>query len=265
MRSAHLSDLHFGSHVCRERLQSLAEDILDHRPDLLVVTGDVTDRGRISQFRWARDFLMSLSIPFICVPGNREICFSAVWEWMVPSLAMNRFRRFFGAPDKILYHHEESNTVFFGLNSIHSFPSWPGRISRETRLWLREQAALYPASTKVVFLHHPVIPVMRASSFWAHALSEAGELLNICSQLDIRLILQGHKHRSSVVEVRIPERNAKVVVSCCGAPLMSRWDSAYHLIDITAVSIVVRKREFGGGRFSDAGMYQFSFDGFSRR
>ena len=45
--------------------------------EVLVITGDVTDQGRIAQFRSAKDFLASVKTPFISVPGNREISASA--------------------------------------------------------------------------------------------------------------------------------------------------------------------------------------------
>ncbi len=257
MKTVHLSDLHFGNNISREKLRSLELDILSEAPELLVVTGDITDRGHISQFRRARDFLASLGVPFITVPGNREISAFAIWEWMWPRLAMSRYRRFFGEADRIVYKSEENRIVFFGLNSVHAFPSWPGTIRRETRYWLKEHASCFADYTKVVFLHHPALPVIRSSSFWAHALSDAGELLNICTQTGISLILQGHKHRSSVMEIRFPERNSRVVVSSCGAPLMSRWDSAYHIIHVNRESIVVRPREFLNGRFTETAVYQF--------
>lgn len=261
MKVAHLSDLHFGSHVSREKLESLKSDLISHGLELLVITGDVTDRGRISQFRWAHAFLRSLQIPFIMVPGNREIGFSAVWEWMLPSFAMRRYRHYFGASDQVVYHSDSSKVVFMGLNSVHSFPSWPGTVSRETRHWLKEQASRFEDYLKVLFLHHPVLPVIRGSSFWAHSLSDAGEILNICTQNGIKLILQGHKHRSAVMEVNFPQREARVVVSSCGAPLMSRWDSVYHLMDLSPATILIHPREFFEGEFVEKGSYEFFPDG----
>jgi 3',5'-cyclic AMP phosphodiesterase CpdA len=257
MIAAHLSDLHFGSHVSPEKLDSLGKDLISQAPELLVITGDVTDRGRLSQFRWAVTFLRSLDIPFIVVPGNREVGFSAVWEWMLPSFAMRRFDHFFGASDRIVYCSESNKVVFIGINSVHSFPAWPGTVSRETRYWLKRQSPLFEDYIKVLFLHHPVLPVIRGSSFWAHTLSDAGEILNICTQTGIKLILQGHKHRSAVMELNFPEREAKVVVSSCGAPLMSRWDSVYHLIELSQSSIIVHPREFVEGEFVGKKCYEF--------
>jgi len=260
MKSIHLSDLHFNGNISRRKIETLADDILGSGADLVIVTGDVTDRGRVAQFKLARDFLKSLRIPFIVVPGNREISVGAFWEWTIPRFSMMRYKHFFGDPDKVLYHPDGSDTVFFGLNSVHFLPAWPGTIRRATRHWLKEQAARFPDCSKVLFLHHPVLPVIRSSSYWAHILSEAGEMLNICSQYGITLILQGHKHRSAVMEISLPERNAKVVVSSCGAPLLSRWDSVYHIIEINRASIIIQQREFLEKSFAEKATYVFSFD-----
>lgn len=260
MKLVHLSDLHFGNRVSRDKLLSLEQDFSLESPDLVALTGDITDGGRASQFRWAKDFLTSLGVPLVAVPGNREVCMFAFWEWMFPRLAMTRYSEFFGARDRIFYPDEKEDVVLFGLNSVHPFPSWPGRISRETRYWLREQAASVPNCIKVLLVHHPVLPVVRSSSFWAHTLSDAGELLNICTQTGISLILQGHKHRSSVMEIAFPERAAKVIVSACGAPLVSQWDPVYHVVDISRSSIVVRPKEFRAGSFQPMGVYECSTD-----
>lgn len=257
MRIAHLSDLHFGARVSRKKLAALETDLLSEQPDILAVTGDITDRGRTSQFKWAAAFIHSLGIPFVVVPGNREICFSAIWEWLIHPMAMSRFRTFFGPSDRILYKPENSDVVFFGLNSVHPFPAWPGTLSRETRYWLAEKASGFPGCTKILLLHHPVMPVVRSSSFWAHTFSDAGALLNICVESGIRVILQGHKHRSSVMEVTFPESGSRVIVSACGAPLMSTWDPVYHTIDVRSSSIIVRPREFREGSFNEAGAYSF--------
>lgn len=257
MKVAHLSDLHFGRRISREKVQALERDLIDQGPELLVVTGDLTDRGTIAQFRSAKEFFRSVGLPFISVPGNREIAASAFLEWMLPWFAMRRYSRFFGQIDRVVHRDGSHDIVFIGLNSVHWFPSWPGRISRPSRYWLKEFAAQHSDCTKVLFLHHPVLPVIRSSSYWAHSLSDAGELLNICTQTGISLILQGHKHRSAVMEVNVPERQTKVVVSCGGAPLMSLWDPAYHMIDISAQSITVRTREFRQAGFIETGGYEF--------
>ncbi len=260
MKAAHLSDLHLGRRTSGEKLKSLTTDLLYGRPDVLIVSGDVTDRGSVAQFKWAREFLDALAIPYIAVPGNREIGLTAPWEWMFPRTAMNRFSRYFGPKDRVVYVSEEHKAAFFGLNSVHWFPSWPGSITRETRYWLREETARYPGYFKAVFLHHPVLPVIRGSSFWAHTFTEAGEVLNICTENGVSLVMQGHKHRSAIMEFTATERNATVIVSAGGAPLMPFWDSSYHLIRITADRFTVSTRDFVDNKFQDTAIFSFPLE-----
>jgi 3',5'-cyclic AMP phosphodiesterase CpdA len=258
MKAAHLSDLHLGKNVSSRKLEALVRDIELSNPDLLVLTGDITDRGTRSQFRWALDFLKSLAIPFVSVPGNREVCITSFWEWSLPFMAMTRYKRYFGRHDRVVCHFETQKVVFIGLNSVHPFPSWPGKISRETRYWLKEESARYSGHVKILFLHHPVLPVIRGSSFWAHTLSDAGELLNTCTLNGISLILQGHKHRSAVVELFFPERNARVLVAAGGAPLMPHWDATYHVVEIKDKTIMIETREFLDGSFVPKTSYQYT-------
>jgi len=258
MKIAHISDLHFSRKISSDQLSALHADLVRESPELIVITGDITDRGTTGQFRSAKKFLTSLELPFISVPGNREVAVSAIHEWLVPTrYAMKRYCRFFGGKDRIVHVDEPRKIIFLGLNSVHWFPSWPGKISRTTRYWLKAFAAEHSDFTKILFLHHPVLPVIRASSFWAHGFSDAGELLNICTQTGIDLILQGHKHRSAVLEINVPQRNANVVVSCGGAPLMPHWDPSYHMIGISRQTIDVAIREFHEGEFVRTGAYEF--------
>jgi len=257
MKIAHLSDLHFGKEISHEKLDALTDDLIEQAPDLVVVTGDITDRGNVKQFRQAKNFLDSTGCSHLTVPGNREVSLFAPWELLIPSMSMRRHRSFFGQSDKVFYKSEEHKTVFFGLNSVSRFPSWPGSIARDSRYWFKEQAKNYLTYLKVLFLHHPISPVLRASSYWAHQLSDASAILTICVQFRVQLVLQGHKHRSSVVELRVPETKASLIVSSCGSPLLDRWDSAYHLIVIENDTIQIEPREFVRGKFSGKTSYSF--------
>jgi 3',5'-cyclic AMP phosphodiesterase CpdA len=249
MRIAHLADLHIGRRTEETRLRALADDLRSARLDLLALSGDLTDFGLVSEFRRAKTYLDSLEIPYVTVPGNREVSPLAFWEWVFPRWAMSRYTRFFGAQDRVCVALETHKVALFGLNSVHPFPSWPGKISRESRYWLREQARARADYFKVLFLHHPVIPVMRSNSFWAHILSDAGDVLDVCTQTGVSLILQGHKHRSSIVEMVFPQRKARLVISSSGAPLVGGGDPVYHIISIHCGELAIEPRRFEGDGF----------------
>lgn len=75
----HLSDPHFGT----ERppvVEALVRWVTEHRPDVLVLSGDITQRAHGQQFRAARAFLDRLKVPAsVVIPGNHDIPLFAVW------------------------------------------------------------------------------------------------------------------------------------------------------------------------------------------
>jgi 3',5'-cyclic AMP phosphodiesterase CpdA len=83
----HLSDLHFGR-VDQQLIEPLIKTISEIKPDLVAVSGDLTQRARSRQFVEARAFLDALPEPQIVVPGNHDIPLH------------NIFARFLGPLDK---------------------------------------------------------------------------------------------------------------------------------------------------------------------
>ena len=67
-----LSDIHFDANLDRDT-GSLAGDIWERRPDLVVVSGDLTQRARKTQFAAARSFLNRLPVPTLTVMGNHDV------------------------------------------------------------------------------------------------------------------------------------------------------------------------------------------------
>ena len=88
---AHLSDLHFGRHdeTAAERLLA---DLSRRHPDVVVITGDLTQRARHRQFAAARAFLDRLPWPVIVLPGNHDVPLYDVVQRFVGRLA--RYRRY---------------------------------------------------------------------------------------------------------------------------------------------------------------------------
>lgn len=68
----HISDIHFGM-ANGAVVDRLVEKINEIVPDLVVVSGDLTQRARKSQFAEARRFLDRLSFAQIVVPGNHDV------------------------------------------------------------------------------------------------------------------------------------------------------------------------------------------------
>ena len=117
---AHLSDLHFGR-VERGVLDALRERLWQVQPDLVVVSGDLTQRARARQFREARAFLDTLPQPQLVVPGNHDVPLYNVLARFLAPLA--GYRRFVAEDVEPSFVDEE--IAVLGLNTARSF-TWKG-------------------------------------------------------------------------------------------------------------------------------------------
>jgi predicted MPP superfamily phosphohydrolase len=87
MRLAHVSDLHFGHHDPKVAA-TLAADLAAQSPDLVVVSGDLTQRGTPEEFELARAFLDSLAAPVFAVPGNHDLGRNLVRASSIPTASI---------------------------------------------------------------------------------------------------------------------------------------------------------------------------------
>ena len=87
----HLSDLHFGK-VDLAVLTPLAEAVGALAPDVVVVSGDLTQRARTAQFLEAKAFLARLPLPQVVVPGNHDVPLHNIVHRLVRPL--EKFQRY---------------------------------------------------------------------------------------------------------------------------------------------------------------------------
>jgi 3',5'-cyclic AMP phosphodiesterase CpdA len=85
----HLSDLHFGR-TDQALIDPLLARVHSEKPDCVVVSGDLTQRARVQEFRAARAFLDRLPRPQVVVPGNHDVPLYRVLERMSRPLSMTR-------------------------------------------------------------------------------------------------------------------------------------------------------------------------------
>ncbi len=154
-RIAHLSDLHFGR-VRPELARPLVAAVKRADPDLVVVSGDFTQRARESQYRDARAFLDQLPGPQLCVPGNHDVpldnpAMRALRPWA-------RYRRWISRELEPQWHDDVMSVV--GANTVSPREWQRGRISsrRLARLCdaLETAGADGKPRLRVLVAHHPV-------------------------------------------------------------------------------------------------------------
>jgi 3',5'-cyclic AMP phosphodiesterase CpdA len=147
----HLSDIHFGS-VNEAIIAPLIRTINDLKPDVVAVSGDLTQRARSHQFKEARAFLDSLPKPQIVVPGNHDIPLHNVFVRFAQPL--EKYRRYI--TDDLRPFYADDEIAILGINTARSLTIKGGRINRTQVEWLREKfCSVGPEVIKILVTHHP--------------------------------------------------------------------------------------------------------------
>ncbi len=147
----HLSDLHFG-HINPALIDPVRKTVKELAPDLVAISGDLTQRARSYQFQQASSFLDSLPKPQIVVPGNHDIPLHNVFARFFEPLT--KYKRYITDDLQPLYEDEEM--VVIGVNTARSLVVKGGRINETQVERLREKfCSMRSGMVKVVVTHHP--------------------------------------------------------------------------------------------------------------
>jgi len=148
-----ISDLHFGTEQ-PPVLNALAALVAEHKPQLLIVSGDITQRARRSQFRAARRYIDSLGIPhFLALPGNHDIPLFNIAARALSPYA-NYLREFGPSLDPEI---ELTDVLAIGVNTTVAQWHTDGRVDAEAiaRVEARLRNAK-PRQLRLVVVHQPV-------------------------------------------------------------------------------------------------------------
>ena len=147
----HLSDLHFGR-VNAALIEPLTRSVRELEPDLVAISGDLTQRARSHQFQQARSFLDALPKPQIVVPGNHDIPLHNLFARFVEPLT--KYKRYI--TDNLHPTYQDDEMIIVGVNTARSLVFKGGRINESQVSRLRERfCALGSRVVKVVVTHHP--------------------------------------------------------------------------------------------------------------
>ena len=190
VRIVHLSDIHFGCENTAA-LDEVRRHILDHPPDLVAVTGDITQAGYPREFAAARDWLDALPCPSLNTPGNHDTPY-----WSV----IGRLTRPFG--DYARYVGPD-NFEPFTAPGLRAIAINTARGVQPRLNWSKGQARRRDAmeachrlsageGLKVVICHHPLMEVTggpMTGRVWGGAAAS-----RVLAEGGVDLILTGHVH-----------------------------------------------------------------------
>jgi 3',5'-cyclic AMP phosphodiesterase CpdA len=254
----HLSDLHFG-HVDQRLLEPLTRAVGALRPDLVAVSGDLTQRARSDQFRAARIFLDALPRPQIVVPGNHDVPLHNIYSRFLQPL--HKYRRYITDDLEPFYADEEIAVI--GINTTRSWTIKGGRINELQVAQIRARLFAHGAPVvKVVVTHHPFdLPEgHRERDLVGRARMAMGRL----AECGAELFLAGHLHVTHTGQTakryQILGHSALVVQAGTASSTRGRGEAnSFNVVRIDRPRIVVERFQWQQetGDFSSASQEVF--------
>lgn len=234
-RLLHLTDLHFGTERA-DLVQPLHAAIVAAHPDLVIVSGDLTQRARAGQFRQALDFLGGLGLPFITMPGNHDIpLFNLFARFIAP---FGGWQRHVGA--ELSPAREAGNALIFSANTANPY-RWRGGILRDSDLG-RIFAGLRgrkDGMVPILACHHPLkVP----AGFKQGETSGAASALPALVDDGIQVVLNGHLHHWEIglgISETTPQPILMVQTGTALCDRPGERDHGFSLLDLGAGTIAV--------------------------
>ena len=260
-RIVHLSDLHFGAHD--ERLvEGVDWEVDELKPDLVVISGDFTQRARTEQFREACDFLDGLrerGHEVLGVPGNHDVPLYDVLRRFLSPLA--RYRRFID--DSLCPFVELPGVAVLGINTARSLTFKDGRMNKDQVEFIRETFSRTPSETvRILVTHHPLFALQIGGEV-ERAIGHQELALDAVEDSGVDMLLAGHAHHASSQDASdLVTRAGGVLVVQAGTATSTRvreQEQSFNVIDVAAGYVTITVHGWNGDQFrpQDARRYEW--------
>lgn len=232
----HISDLHISNITFDETMfMNAVTEINNLQPDMILLTGDLTENGYYKEFEQATRYLKALDAPLFAVPGNHD----------ARNLGYQTFEDLIG--EKSWKLTMDDNFTVIGIDS--STPDDDkGHVGRPQHMWLEHQLdeCVVNENFSIVALHHHVVPIPQTGRE-RNVLSDAGDILDTLTTHEVDLVLSGHKHVPKIWKL-----NETLIVnagSLSSTKLRGKIKNSYNVYNITENEIEIFLNEVNGEKF----------------
>ncbi|MCQ4325518.1 DNA repair exonuclease [Stutzerimonas stutzeri] len=187
-----ISDTHFGTEQ-PPVVQALEAHVREHGADLLIFSGDITQRARRGQFAAARAFVERLRGHGIgetlVIPGNHDIpLYNLFARFLTP---YGNYRRHFGEELEPVFENEQMLVI--GLNTTHPRRHKDGRVTAEQVEAVAQRLARTDGDkVRIVVAHQPFGAMLQSDLSNLQHGAEAA--LRRWAELGLDLVMGGHIH-----------------------------------------------------------------------
>ena len=247
MRIVQMSDIHVGTGLFRPELLTAAIDETNEmEPDLVAIAGDLTMEGHRWEFEQAKEYLDRLECPnVVYVMGNHDAQVVGYWH----------FEEFFGIREKaITITVPEGEAKIVTLDS--SKPDLDeGEVGREHYGWLDSEFRGWDRGPRILVVHHHILAVPGTGRD-VNNLRDAGDVMAILKELQVDMVLSGHRHVPYVWSIS----GVRIVHSGTASTLRVRGNSppSYNVIDINGDEVNIMLKQPSKGKEGEEPLASFS-------
>ena len=183
-----ISDTHFGTEQ-PQVMAALTALVKQQQPNLLVLSGDITQRARPAEFHAARSFMDSLHTPFVAIPGNHDIPLLDIWARLRKPYA--RHIAAFGAELEPVY--SSSDLLLICINTTRAWRHRMGEISPQQIGHVADLLSRASSEQlRIVVVHQPIAVARPADAI--HLLRGHTHALHTWAKAGADLVMGGHIH-----------------------------------------------------------------------
>lgn len=244
----HCSDLHFGR-ADQSVVESLSHEISKLSPDVVVISGDLTQRARTHEFVQARIFLSRLTVPTVVIPGNHDVSlFNLVARFISP---FGNYKEWIHNDPFGSFTDEQLNIA--ALNTARSFTIDSGKVRNADLERIGDQwRAAHTDALKVLVSHHPLdLDSLKRKFAWGKDKYLAGEKAWLCKP---DLLLSGHLHGTAAY---VQRGCVQIAAGTTTSNRLRKEANSFNLIVTQPRKILVQTYSWNSSEFSPSQLKGF--------
>jgi len=192
-RIFHLSDIHFGAEN-KAAVEAALQHCHDNNPDLVLITGDITQQGFSGEFEAAARWIKAMPEPVFVTVGNHDVPY-----WNLLDRLFYPWRRFEKATGHPAHDHQLTTDTFM-VRGVTTARGWQARLNwskgvidlEQTQRAAEALAATDPSHLRILACHHPLIEMIGAPM--TGEVKRGDRAARIFAEAGVDLIMTGHVH-----------------------------------------------------------------------
>lgn len=244
------SDIHFGVED-PDAVAAVQAFSADLSPDLVLICGDITQSGKIGEFKAARDWIAQFDTPKLITPGNHDTPMFGIFHRIFDPFG--RYDKYIAPLSEEVFTDENVTIVPYNTaRGVQAKLDWSlGVVDLED---MRQKAVTLklnnPGTLNMVAVHHPLI--YPDVSPLDGETKRGPEAVRMLSDLNVDAVLSGHVHAPFVVE-REPGRAELLSIGSGTLSTRQRGKAAsFNHIEVDSRDIRVTAINWNGKTFERA-------------